>query len=467
MNIFTHLKIKNLLNRKSKYINYNKKLNDLIPGGAHTYSRGKDQFSSNSPQILQKGKGSYIYDADGNKYLDYGMALRAVTIGYADKRVNKAAIAEINNGNNLTRPSIIELQAAEIFTQTIPGADMVKFAKNGSNATTAAVKLARSYTGKKYICIPKQHPFFSYDDWFIGTTNVKKGIPGNHYSYSLHFDYNNLDSLKKLFIEFGDEIAAVILEPSTTEVPFPFSPNELNFNTSLTEKNKGNFLVDVYDLCKSYGALFIADEMITGFRWGLKGASSFFGIKPDLMTFGKAMANGFSLAAVTGRKDIMSMGSIDNSGTERTFLLSTTHGAEMCSLGAFVKTIEIYQEEDICKYLWYYGDKLKKGFNNISKELGLIDYIKMIGPSISLNYITRNQNKNICLDFRTLFLQEMIRNKVLIPWIAISKAHGEKELNLTLKAVRKSLIIYQRALEEGINKYLLGPSIKPVFRKYN
>jgi glutamate-1-semialdehyde 2,1-aminomutase len=155
---------------------YSTRLNRVIPGGAHTYSRGDDQFPSNAPQILERGEGAYVWDPEGRKYLDYGMALRAVTLGYSYPSVNEAAIREITLGNNLTRASLTELKAAELITELIPSVEMVKFGKNGSNATTAAVKIARAYTGRRYVCIPKQQPFFSFDDWFIGTTALTRGI---------------------------------------------------------------------------------------------------------------------------------------------------------------------------------------------------------------------------------------------------------------------------------------------------
>ncbi len=198
---------------------YQEKLKAVIPGGAHTYSRGHDQFPSNAPQILARGKGAYVWDPAGNKYLDYGMALRAVTLGYANSRINAAAWRAIEYGNNLTRPSIIELDAAELMVDLIPSADMIKFAKNGSNVTTAAAKIARAYTGKRYICIPKQHPFFSFDDWFIGTTPITRGIPPEHVGSTLVFDYGKIDSLECLFKMYPGEIAGVMLEPSTTQTP--------------------------------------------------------------------------------------------------------------------------------------------------------------------------------------------------------------------------------------------------------
>ena len=171
---------------------YRDRLHRVIPGGAHTYSRGDDQFPINAPAILEKGKGAYVWDADGNRFLDYGMGLRSVTLGYANDRVNQAAIRQIENGINLPRASLIELEAAERIVELIPAAEMVKFAKNGSNVTTAAVKIARAYTNKKYVCIAKQHPFFSFDDWFIGTTPIKQGIPEEVQQLSLTFNYGDI-----------------------------------------------------------------------------------------------------------------------------------------------------------------------------------------------------------------------------------------------------------------------------------
>ena len=437
--------------------NYKERLNHIIPGGAHTYSRGDDQYPSNAPAILERGKGAHVWDPSGKKYLDYGMALRAVTLGYADADVNMAAFREMEKGVNLTRATTLELTAAETMVDLIPGSDMVKFAKNGSNVTTAAIKIARAYTGRKYVCIPKQQPFFSFDDWFIGTTPIIKGIPAEHHSTTLVFEYNNIASLQTLFDQFPDQIAAVIMEPATTLLP----------NTYEKDGKEINFLMDVQSTCRKNGTIFIIDEMITGFRWHLNGAQSFYGIEPDISTFGKGMANGFAVSAMVGKRELMEMGSIHKEGTERTFLLSTTHGAEMCGLGAFLETVKIYREKNVIDHLWKYGEKLFNGINAISNQLNIKDFFYMDGNFVSMNYMTRDQTGNISLAFRTLFAQEMIKNGVLIPWIAPSFMHGEEELNFTLEAVEDSLKVVKKALEEGINKYLVGPSIKPVFRQFN
>jgi glutamate-1-semialdehyde 2,1-aminomutase len=451
-------------------MNYQERLSRVIPGGAHTYSRGADQYPSNAPQILERGEGAYVWDADGKRYLDYGMALRAVTLGYADPRVNAAAIREIGLGNNLTRASMTELRAAELLVNLIPSVDMVKFAKNGSNATTAAAKIARAYTRRRYICVPRQQPFFSFDDWFIGTTPIQRGIPKEFVQSTLLFDYGDIQSLKDLFDAYPDQIAAVMLEPATTLTPCPPGcAQTLSYDNPCGScaSNGQNFLHAVQALCRQDGALFILDEMITGFRWHLQGAQTYFGVKPDLCTFGKGMANGFSVAAVAGRREVMEVGSIDQPGAERTFLLSTTHGGEMCGLGAFIETVAIYKENDVCRHLWTYGARLRDGLTGVAKECGVQDHFVMDGPAICLNYLTKDKQGALSTKLRTLFSQEMIRAGVLMPWVAVSYAHGDRELDITLTAARNALNVYASALEDGIEQFLTGPEIKPVFRKHN
>ena len=450
--------------------NYQERLQKVIPGGAHTYSRGYDQFPQNAPQILERGKDAYVWDPAGNRYLDYGMALRSVTLGYAYESVNRAAMQEIECGNNLTRASLTELKAAELITDLIPSFEMVKFAKNGSNATSAAVKMARAYTGRNYICVPKQHPFFSFDDWFIGSTPLTRGIPLEHSQYTLLFDYGDIGSLEKLFAEYPNQIAGVMLEPATTLLPCPSKCISNNcYNMSCAQcPNKGyNFLHLIQNLCKKNNALFILDEMITGFRWHLQGAQTMFNVSPDLSTFGKGMANGFSVAAVGGRREIMELGSIHIPGAERTFLLSTTHGGEMCGLGAFIETVNVYRQKDVCRHLWLYGKQLREGLQSLAVKHALQDYFIIDGPDISMNYITKDLSGNNSLLFRTLFSQEMIRNGVLMPWIAVSLAHGNIELEITLHAADNALSVYKKALELGVDNYLVGPAVKPVFRKFN
>ena len=448
------------------------RLHRAIPGGAHTYSRGDDQFPAIAPPLFVRGKGAYAWDSKDNRFLDYGMALRAVTLGYADPRVNAAAAAEMDNGVNLTRATLTELHAAEALIDLVPSIEMVKFGKNGSNVTTAAIKIARAYTGRRYVCVPRQQPFFSFDDWFIGTTALKRGIPADQTSATLVFDYNDFASLKALFDAHPGEIAAVMLEPATTLTPCPPACTRQQGwpDTGLCAScdcNPQNFLQQVQTLCRADGALFVLDEMITGFRWHLQGAQTFFGVQPDITTFGKGMANGFSVAAVGGRREVMEVGSIDRPGMERTFLLSTTHGAEMTGLGAFMATARIYRDEDVVGNLWRYGASLRDGMAAVAAKHNLSAHFQTDGPAISLNYLTRDAEGKLSLPLRTLLAQELLKRGVMMPWIAISQAHGPTELQLTLEALDGALGVYGQALDGGVERFLQGPAIRPVFRTHN
>jgi glutamate-1-semialdehyde 2,1-aminomutase len=430
-------------------VNYQDRLLKAIPGGAHTYSRGFDQYPANAPQIFKRGKGAYLYDMNKNKFLDYGMALRAVNLGYANDEINQAAFKQMEYGNNLTRASLVELEAAELLIDLIDSVDMVKFTKNGSTATTAAVKLSRAFTKRSMVARCADHPFFSYDDWFIGSTPMNKGVLRKDIEGTKLFNYNNIESLEQLFLEYPNEISCVILEPSATEHP------------------KDGFLHKVKDLCKKNGAVFILDEMITGFRWDLKGAQHYYDIEADLCTFGKAMANGFSVAAVAGKKEIMELGSIELKGKERLFLLSTTHGAEMNGLGAFIKSVEFIKENKVIDHIWDYGKQLVTMMNEVALFSGLEKSFVAGGIECSPYYLTFDRDGKNCLGLRTLFSQEMIKNGVLMPWIALSYAHGEKELETTRVALQHTFKIYKKAVDEGFEKFLDGDAIKPVFRTHN
>ncbi len=447
------------------------RLHRAIPGGAHTYSRGDDQFPSNAPPLLVRGQGAYVWDSQGRRYLDYGMALRAVTLGYADPRVNAAAAAEMAKGVNLTRATLTELRAAETLIDLIPSVEMVKFGKNGSNVTTAAVKIARAYTGRRYVCVPRQQPFFSFDDWFIGTTPLKRGIPGDQYAATLVFDYGDLRTLQALFEAHPGEIAAVMLEPATALTPCPShcdTPSTWPHpSCAACPRHSENFLHQVQALCRREGSLFILDEMITGFRWHLQGAQTFFGVQPDLCTFGKGMANGFSVAAVGGRREIMEVGAINRPGMERTFLLSTTHGAEMPGLGAFLETVRIYREENVVDHLWSVGRALQQGIRQCAEAHGLAAHVQTDGPAIALNYVTRDREGQVSMPLRTLLAQELLKRGVMMPWIAVSQSHGDAEIAATLEAWDGALGVVAQALETGIDRYLQGPAIRPVFRTHN
>ena len=316
----------------------------LIPGGCHTYAKGDDQYPELAPGFIVRGKGCHVWDVDGNEFIEYGMGLRAVTLGHAYDPVVEAAHRQMLLGNNFTRPTPLEIACAEEVLSVIDGAEMVKFAKNGSDVTTAAVKLARAYTGRDLVAVCADHPFYSVDDWFIGSTPMAAGIPKAVRKLTVKFHYNDIDSVKSLFEENPGQIACVILEAETAEAPV------------------NNFLGEIQHLCKQNGALFILDEMITGFRWHIGGAQKYYGIVPDLSAFGKGMGNGFSVSALLGKKDIMELGGLYHD-RERVFLLSTTHGAEGHSLAAAIETIKIYKQEHVVEYLYQQGERLRSGIN--------------------------------------------------------------------------------------------------------
>lgn len=421
---------------------------DLIPGGAHTYSKGDDQFPANAPRFLERGEGVHVWDDKGNRFLDWTMGLRTMTLGYGHRAVNDAAIAQIEKGSNFGRPSRIESETAEDLLAMLPHADMVKFAKNGSNVTTAAVKLARAHTGRELVAICSDHPFFSFDDWFIGATPVDAGIPKSTKELTLGFRYNDLASVERLFSERGGEIAALIMEAATSDPP------------------TNNFLHAVRDLCRKHGTVFILDEMITGFRWHNGGAQAYFDIDPDLSTFGKGMGNGFAVAAVVGKREFMEHGGLRHT-TPRVFLLSATHGAENHALAAARVVMKTYREEPVIERIWRAGRDLIAGLNEAARAAGVGGQFEAFGYPCSPYFTCRDAGGAPSAAFRTLFLQEMVRRGVLMNYIAPSYAHGDAAVEATVEAARQSFAVYARALDGDVNTFVEGPPVKPVFRPYN
>ncbi|HCV42162.1 MAG TPA: glutamate-1-semialdehyde 2,1-aminomutase, partial [Bacteroidetes bacterium] len=328
------------------------------------------------------------------------------------------------------------------------GAEMAKLAKNGSDANNAAVKLARAYTGRDLVAICGDHPFFSVDDWFIGTTAMAAGIPKAIREMTLKFNYNNIASLKKLFDDHPNQIAAVILEPEKEREPL------------------NNFLQEVQRFCKENGAVFILDEMITGFRWHNGGAQHYYNIIPDLSTFGKALGNGFAIAAIVGKRDIMKLGGMDHD-KERVFLVSTTHGAETHGLAAAIETMNVYRREPVIETLWGRGERLARGFTKSVEEFHLQEYMSIMGKPCCLVYGTRDQEKKPSQPFRTLFIDEIMKRGILASSLVVSYSHSESDIDRTNEAIHEAMHVYRKALDEGVEKYLVGRPVKPVFRKYN
>jgi glutamate-1-semialdehyde 2,1-aminomutase len=420
----------------------------LIPGGCHTYAKGEDQYPELAPAYVVRGRGCHVWDVDGNEFIEYGMGLRAVTLGHAYPSVVDAASRQMRLGSNFSLPASLEMEAAERLLSVIKTAEMVKFAKNGSDVTSAAIRLARAYTGRPLIAVCAEHPFFSSDDWFIGTTPMASGIPEGASALTLKFHYNDLDSLRRLFAANPRQVAAVMLEPATTVEP------------------AGSFLRDVRRTCHDNGALLILDEMITGFRWHLGGGQAVYDVEPDLSTFGKALGNGFAVSALAGKRAIMSRGGLHHD-RERVFLLSTTHGGESHALAAAIETINVYEREHVVEHLYRQGEALANGIRKAIAEYRLEGHFALLGRPCNLVYATRDERKQPSQAFRALFLQETIKRGLLMPSLVVSFSHTDADIRRTTEGVAEALAVYRRALEDGIEKYLVGRPVKPVFRKLN
>jgi len=424
------------------------KAHRLIPGGAHTYAKGDDQYPEQAPGFIVRGKGCRAWDLDGNEFIEYGMGLRAVALGHAFEPVVEAAYKQMQLGINFNRPAKIEVDLAEALLELIDGAEMVKFAKNGSDVTTAAVKLARAYTGRDLIAICGDQPFFSTDDWFIGTTEMNAGIPQAIIGMTLKFRYNDLESLRELFDQHPDQIAGVVMEAEAVSPPQP------------------GYLAQVKELCEERGAVLVFDELITGFRWHLGGAQKFHEVIPHLSTFGKALGNGFAIAALAGKREIMRLGGLDHD-QKRVFLLSTTHGAETQALAASLETIRIYRECHVVEFLWKQGQRLRVGINQAITRHKVAAQIELLGRPCNLTYRTRDADGQPSQAFRTLFLQELIHGGILAPSFVVSFSHSDEVIDRTIDVVDQALAKYTKALADGVDKYLIGRPVKPVNRRYS
>ncbi|MEM1056909.1 MAG: glutamate-1-semialdehyde 2,1-aminomutase [Bacteroidota bacterium] len=419
----------------------------LIPGGAHTYAKGDDQMPEAMPVVIERGEGCRVWDVDGNGYIEYGMGLRSVTLGHAEPRVNEAARRAMDAGLNFTRPASVELRAAEVMADLIPSAERVKFCKDGSSATTAAVKLARAATGRDPVAICSQQPFISQNDWFIGTTPMNAGVPQAVRDLTVAFPYGDLAALEAVLDEHRP--ACVVME-AVRDASDP-----------------SGYIHDCVRVCRERSVVFVLDEMITGFRWDRHGAQGLFDIDPDLATFGKALANGFSCSALVGKADLMDLGGLITEA-DRVFLLSATHGAETVGLGAALETLRIYREEDVTGTMHRQGARLREGVRQQVERYDLDGFFGTAGRDCNLVFYTRDADGNASQPYRTLFLQEMTARGILAPSFVISAAHDDDAVDRTIEAVGEVLPIYKQALDAGsVDGFLVGRPVQPVFRRKN
>jgi glutamate-1-semialdehyde aminotransferase len=323
----------------------------LIPCGTQTLSKGPSQYVDGvAPKYLLKGKGCHVWDVDGNVYIDYGMGLHPIILGYAYPVVDEAIINQLAHGTTFTLMHPLEVELAEKLRDIIPCAEMVRYGKNGSDVTAAAVRVARAYTGKAKVACCGYH---GWQDWYIGATERNKGVPQQVKELTKSFEYNKIESLYQLFQENKGEVAAVIMEPVSAVPP------------------ENEFLQQVKELSHKEGAVFIFDEIITGFRFALGGAQELFQVTPDLATFGKSMSNGMPLAALVGKEEIMRE-------FEEVFF-SFTYGGETLSLAAAMATIQEIEQREVLSFIWEQGKKLMDGYNKIVGEMKMDRYTRCLG----------------------------------------------------------------------------------------
>jgi len=426
-----------------------RRLHEIVPGGAHTYARGSDQYPEDMAPVISRGEGARVQDVDGNWFVEYGAGLRSVTLGHAYGPVVEAVAEAAWMGVNFSRPSTWELRAAETFLEQVPGAEMVKFAKNGSDVTTAAVKLARAATGRPLVAICRSQPFFSTDDWFIGTTQMNAGTLPEERELTVGFDYNDIASVERLLDRHAGRVACLVLEAAT----------------AMAAPEQG-FLEGLRSLADRHGVVLVFDEMITGMRWAAGGAQSLYGVTPDLSAWGKALGNGFPISALAGRRELMELGGL-RTDASRAFLLSTTHGSESTGLAAYLAVVEAYRARDVVAVMERQGQKLADAVNAVAAELGVADHFSVVGRPSCLVFRTLNPSGEPSQPFRTLFLQEMLERGVLGQSFVISAAHSDDDISLTVDAVRGSLEIYLRALESGSTDGLLrGRPVAPAVRRF-
>jgi glutamate-1-semialdehyde 2,1-aminomutase len=425
-----------------------RRLARLVPGGAHTYAKGPDQFPADIAPIIARGRGSHVWDVDGNEFVEYGSGLRSVALGHAHPAVLEAVRSALETGTNFARPSTVELAAAEAFLEAVPTAEMVKFAKNGSDATTAAVRLARAVTGRDMVAVCRDQPFFSTDDWFIGVTGMPAGVPQSAREATVTFPYGDLPAVAELLAAHGSRLAALVMEVATTTPP------------------PAGYLSGLKTMLAQHGVLLVFDEMITGFRWDLRGAQGMYGVTPDLSTFGKAMGNGFAVSALAGRRDLMERGGLDHD-QERVFLLSTTHGAETHALAAAMAVIEVHRREGVAARLDELGRQLRTQVRQVLHDAGLADRILLRGQPCNLVFATLDAQGNPSQEFRTLFLRELLLRGVLAPSFVVSAALDSGDLEQTAQAVAGAAVVYAQALDHGsAAPWTGGRSVKPVMRRF-
>ncbi len=401
-----------------------------------TLAKGPGQWVKGiAPKYMESGKGSHVWDVDGNEYIDYTMAVGPLSLGYCYEAVDNAIINQLKKGITFSMMHRLEVELAELIHEVIPNAESIRISKTGADVCSAAIRVSRAFTGRKKVLCCGYH---GWHDWYIAVTSRHAGIPEDIKDMSFTIEYNNIESVKAALDE---DVACLILEPFVFEEP------------------KNNFLHELQKLCKANGTLLIFDEMWTGFRVSLGGAQEYFDIKPDLAVYSKALANGMPISLLTGRKDVMEL-------FEKDVFFFTTFGGEALSLAACIATITELRDKNVPAYLREKGKVLKDGYNQIAQELGIDSYTKCTGYDCR-TIMTFDASGGDPLVLKSIVQQEMIKRGIL--WGGfhnMSFSHTDEDIAYTLKAYREALAYLKEAIEsKNPLEYLKGEPVEAVFRK--
>ncbi|MFQ5647270.1 MAG: aminotransferase class III-fold pyridoxal phosphate-dependent enzyme [bacterium] len=410
----------------------------VIPSATQTFSKSWSQFVEGaSPNFLERGEGAYVFDVDGNRFTDYIMALGAISFGYGWMPMEAAARIQLKKGLVFTMPHPLEIEVAELLVKTVPCAEMVRFGKNGSDATSGAVRVARAVTGRDKIACCGYH---GWQDWYIASTTRNLGIPKFNKELIFEFQYNEINSLKKILDENPGKIAAVIMEPVGVIEP------------------QDNFLSKVRDLTTKAGALLIFDEVVTGFRMALGGAQELYGVVPDLSTCGKGMGNGVPISAVVGKREYMEY-------FDKVFF-SFTFGGEALSL-AVCKTVIEHMDEAFYQHIWQLGERFKNGYNRLADALNISQVTDClgIGPRAIIRFL--DEKGAFSYPMKSYFQQECFkRGELFYGSIIPCLAHTEEIVDHSLRVYGQVMELLADALQKGdLLSRLEGPVIQPIFRK--
>ena len=411
---------------------------ELIPNATNTLARGPLNWVQGvAPSFLKRAEGAYVYDVDENRYIDFAIGLGPVLLGYNHPVVTNAVMRQLEEGNLFSLSNIRELELSQLLTEIIPCAEMVRLGRNGSDVTSAAVRLARAHTGRDIVIACGYHGF---GDWYIGSTERNAGIPQAVCDLTKTFAYNNLDALRKLLAENKGQIACVIMEPVYADAP------------------EVGFLETVKELTHQAGAVLIFDEIFVGFRFALGGAQEYFGVTPDLSCFSKAMANGLPISALVGRREVM------KSFDEKQVFYSCTFSGEATGAAAAIACINYIREHNVIETVWKTGTQIIDRFRELTTRLG-IDYLSMIGYAPRSTVLIGDAGAFSSHEMKTFFQQECIkRGYLFIGFHLPGLAHTEEVVDELFNIYEEVMQYVDHAVHRNqVQKLLEGEVLKPIF----